>query len=139
MQASIENIPVRTVTFIKVGRGDGATLILNNRFRGVKALGATVQASTVNARLPTALDALRAGHTISFDGLVVDRQGIRHGERTLTWPTIVMLAAAEGMIWTKVTVHTTLRRRAYTRRMFPSRPFPNFWLLVGIARAFNVD
>jgi hypothetical protein len=138
-QASIENIPVRTVTFIKVVRDDGAMVILNNRFRGVKSLGATVQASTVNARLPIALDALRAGHTISFDGLDIDLQGIRHRERTLTWPTIVTLAAAEGTIWTKVTIRTTLRRRAYTRRLFPSRPFPNYWLLIGIARSFNVD
>ncbi len=139
IQAAVEDIPVRTVTFIKVVRGDGASVILNNRFRGVKALGNTLHASTANARLPLALDALRAGQTISFDGLVIDVQGIRHGGRTITWPTITSLAAAEGFISTKVTIHTTGRRRPYTRRLFPARPFPNYWLLVGIARAFNVD
>ena len=137
MQASVEDIPVRTVTFIKVVRGDGATMILNNRFRGVKALGNIVHAAATDARLPIVLDALRAGHTMSFDGLVIDVQGIRHDGRTLAWPTIVSLAASEGMIWTKVIIRTTLRRRAYTRRLFPSRPFPNYWLLVGIARTFN--
>ncbi len=139
MELSIENIPVRTVSFIKVVRGDGASVVLNNRFRGVQPLGIAVQESSASARLPLALDVLRAGDTINFDGVVIDLQGIRYGGRTLTWPTIVALGAAEGIVWTKVTIRTRVRRRPYTRRLFPSRPFPNQWLLVTIARALNVD
>ncbi len=139
MDLSVENVPVRTVHFIKVVRGDGASVALNNRFRGIAQLGTIVQELSANARLPFALDVLRAGNTINFDGLVVDLQGIRHGGRTLAWPTIVYVGAAEGALSTKVIVQTSARRRPYTRRLFPSRPFPNLRLLGNISQALNVD
>ncbi len=130
---------MRTVSAIRAVRGDGAPVVLNNRFRGVEPLGSSVQESTASARLPLALDALRAGNTINFDRLVIDRQGIRHGGRPLAWPSIVYVGTIEGVVWTKVTIHTCRRRRPCTRRWFPSRPFPNLLLLVKIARALNVD
>jgi hypothetical protein len=139
LEVSIQDIPVRNVSAIKVVRDDGARVVLNNRFRGVEPLGTVVQESIASARLPFALGTLCAGGTIDFDGLVVDQRGIRHRGRTLAWPTVVALGAAEGILFTKVTIQTRDRRRPYTRRLFPSQPFPNLFLLVNIARAHNVD
>ena len=138
MQATVEDIPVRTVTFIRVVRGDGASVILNNRFRGVKALGNTVHASTAQARLPIALDALRAGQTISFDGWSLTfRESATRPHDHLADDHIV--GGRRGLHLDQGEHLHEERRRPYTRRLFPSRPFPNYWLLVGIARAFNVD
>jgi hypothetical protein len=137
MEVSVEDIPVRTVHFVKLVRGDGPTLVLNNRLRGIAGLSGKVQDEVARAQLPGALDALRAGSTINFDGLMIDALGIRHGGSTIPWPSVVTIGVMENITSTKVTVRASDRRRPYTRRLFPSRPFPNVLLLATIARTLH--
>jgi hypothetical protein len=137
MEMSIENITVRTVHYAKLTRGDGASLVLNNRFRGVEALSMKAQIAVAAAQLPGALEALRAGQTISFDGVLVTKQGIQHGQKILPWASIVSVGMAENITSTKVTIKTSTRRRRYTRRLFPSRPFPNIMLLGALANTLG--
>jgi hypothetical protein len=139
MDVDIHHIPIRKVYYLKVVRADGASVVLNNRFRGIAELSAHIQQEAVRGQLPAAVAALRGGRTISFDGVVVDVRGIHHRRGLIPWDDVVAIGAHAGVLATKVTIRTRRRRLAHTRWLFPSRIFPNHLLLASLAGALSSD
>ncbi len=127
----VGSIKVRTVHHLTALRTDGARLMLNNRFRKVAALIHDLHVGFVAARLTDLLATLRAGQTISFDGVVVDHQGIRMPRGVVPWSEITSIDAVEALFGTSVTVRTG-RFRPHRRRLRPARPLANYVLLLAL-------
>jgi hypothetical protein len=82
-------------------RSDGARFKISNTIQYINTLGSTVQSEVVRRHMPQALQAFKAGNTLSFGPLTVNTQGIGNGRGILPWNMVQPIILQRGFLIVK--------------------------------------
>lgn len=63
----------------------GEIILFDNRYSKLKQLGQTLQERLAAIQLPESMDEIEAGNSLEFGALKLDREGIYHWDKRLTW------------------------------------------------------
>ena len=76
----------------------GERIVLDDKLTKVEELGSAIQQGVSSALFPRYANALNQGQRLTFGPLVIDRQGIYSGNKSLTWTEIKAIKLDKGNI-----------------------------------------
>jgi hypothetical protein len=106
---------------------DGVATKLTGFYEKPQEWGPAIQSELTRVQLPAALAALDAGKDGRFGDLVVNREGITSGNKSIRWAEIEDVKISQGIVFLKKSGKWTSWSRTAVKNI------PNFFLFLSIA------
>jgi hypothetical protein len=92
-------VKVRSIYVFTVRRVDGQTTKITQFYANIAELGTVITRRVTEVALPRAIDALRAGHTVTFGDLAVNMSGVASaGKGAVPWTEIQKVSVNNGVV-----------------------------------------
>lgn len=108
---------------------DGRKIVLNDRITNVERLGNVISEMVTRVKLPQAIAAFKAGHTITFGPLSVSMQGVSNSKELISWNQIKEFGVNRGIVTVKKEGKWLSWSTVYVAKI------PNFFVFMALVNA----
>jgi hypothetical protein len=87
-----------TVHRTTIGLPDNQVIVLSDEFSDVASISTRIVEEVTRTKLPQVAAALRAGNAVAFPPMSIDRRGITHNDRLLSWGEAAPIVVGHGNV-----------------------------------------